>query len=63
MTRRDKRIHRRVARLAATHGLTESQKRMMNKETGPNKNIISVAERERQVLDGVPVGHRECLKN
>ena len=61
MTRRDKRIHRRVARLAAAHGLTESQKRMMNKETGPNKNIISVAERERQVLDGVPESHRECL--
>ena len=63
MTRRDKRIHRRVARLAAAHGLTESQKRMMNKETGPNKNIISVAERERQVLDGVPASHRECLEN
>ena len=62
MTRRDKRIHRRVARLAAAHGLTESQKRMMNKETGPNKNIISVAERERQVLDGVPASHRECLE-
>ena len=42
MIRRDKRIHRRVARLAAAHGLTESRKRMMNKETGPNKNIISV---------------------
>ena len=50
MTRRDKIIHRRVARLAAARGLTESQKRMMNKETGPNKKIISVAERERQVL-------------
>ena len=51
MTRRDKRIHRRAARLAAAHGLTEIQKRMMNKETSPNKNIIS--ERECQVLDGV----------
>ena len=62
MTRRDKRIHRRVATLAAAHGLTESQKRTMNKGTGPNKNTISVAERERQVLDGVPIGHRENLK-
>ena len=62
MTRRDKRIRRRAARLAAAHGLTESQKRMMNKETGPNKNIISVAERERQVLDGVPTSHRERLE-
>ena len=61
MTRRDKRIHRRVARLAATHGLTESQKRMMNKETGPNKNIILVAEQEQQVLKRVPESHRECL--
>ena len=33
----------------------------MNKETGPNKNIISVVERERPVLDGVPKNHRECL--
>ena len=62
MTRRDKRIHCCVARLAANHDLRESQKRMMNKETSPNKNIISVAERERQVLDGARAGHRECLK-
>ena len=54
MTRKDKRIHRRAAKLAAAHGLTESQKRMMNKETGPVKNIISVQERELQVLEGVP---------
>ena len=58
MTRQYKRIHRRVARLAAAHGVIESQNRMMNKETGPNKNIISVAERDRQVLDGVPASHR-----
>ena len=53
MTRKDKRIHRRVGKLAAAHGLTESQKRMMNKETGLVKSIISVQERERQVLVGV----------
>ena len=35
---------------------------MMNKETSPNKNIISVAERELQGLDGAPAGHRDCLK-
>ena len=34
----------------------------MNKQTGPNKNIISVEEREQQVLEGVPVGHRENLE-
>ena len=61
MTRKNKRIHRRAARLAAAHGLKEGQKRIMNKETGPVKNIISVQERERQVLEGVPVGHRESL--
>ena len=63
MTRKDKRIQRRAARLAAAHGLTESQKRMMNKETGPNKNIISVKERERQVLEGVPIDHRGNLES
>ena len=63
MNRKDKRIHRRAAKLAAAHGLTESQKRMMNKETGPVKNIISVQERERQVLEGVPVDLRESLEN
>ena len=34
----------------------------MNKESGPNKNIISVAERECEVLDGVPASHRENLE-
>ena len=34
----------------------------MNKETGLVKNIISVQERERQVLEGVPVDHRESLE-
>ena len=62
MTRKDKRIHRHAARFAAAHGLMESQKRMMNKEAGPIKYIISVEERERQVLEGVPVCHRESLE-
>ena len=62
MTRKDKRIQRRAAKLAAADGLTESQKKLMNKQTGPNKNIISVEEREQQVLEGVPVGHRENLE-
>ena len=62
MTRKDKRIHRRAAKLATAHGLTESQKRMMTKETGSVKTIISVQERERQVLEGVPVSHWESLE-
>ena len=62
MNRKDKRIHRRAAKLAAAHGLTESQKRIRNKEAGPVKSIISVQERERQVLEGVPVDLRESLE-
>ena len=58
MTRKNKRIHCHAARLATAHGLTKGQKRMINKETGPIKNIISVKERERQVLEGVLAGHR-----
>ena len=61
MTHKDKRIHCRAAKLAVAHGLTEGQKRMMNKETSPVKNIISVQEQERQVLEGVPESHREGL--
>ena len=62
MARKDKRIQRHAAKLTAAHCLTESQKRMMNRKTGPNKNIISVKEREQEVLEGVPVGHRENLE-
>ena len=62
MTRKDKRIQRRVAKLVVAHGLTESQKQMMNNETGPVKNIISVQERDRQALEGALVGHRESLE-
>ena len=46
----------------AAHGLTEGQKRLMNRKTGPNKSIVSVAERERQVLDSVPNNHRKDLE-
>ena len=50
-----------MARFAA-HGLTEGQKRLMNRKIGPNKNIVSVAERERQVLDSVSINHRKDLE-
>ena len=50
-----------VARFAA-HGLTEGQKQLMNKKTGPNKNIVLVAERERQVLYSIPINHRKYLE-
>ena len=42
--------------------MTEGQKRKISKETGPKKEFISVAEREQQVLNSVPEGHREKLE-
>ena len=39
----------------------EGQKRKMNRETGPKKDIISVKEREQQVLDSVPENYRKDL--
>ena len=42
--------------------MTEGQKRKINKESGPKKNIISVKEREREVLDSVPAIHRKSLE-
>ena len=43
----------------APHGLTEGQKRLMNRKTGPKKDIITVKEREQQVLNSVPDVHRK----
>ena len=51
-----------VARFAA-HGMTEGTRRKINKETGPKKDIITVAERERQVLESVPSSFRKDLGN
>ena len=42
--------------------MTEGAKRKINRETGPKKDIISVAEREQQVLDSVPENHRKDLE-
>ena len=42
--------------------MTEGQKRKINKESGPKNNIISVKEREREVLDSVPEIHRKSLE-
>ena len=52
----------RVAKFAAAHGMTEGQKRKINREVGPKKNFISVADREHQVLESVPKSHREGLE-
>ena len=50
-----------VAQFAA-HGLTEGQKRLMNRKTGPKKDIITVKEREQQVLNSVPDVDRKNLE-
>ena len=50
-----------MAKFAVAHGLTEGQKRLMNKSTGPKKDIVSVQEREQQVLNSVPGSHRKDL--
>ena len=43
----NKRSQYRVANFAAAHGMTEGEKRKINRETCPKKDIILVAERER----------------
>ena len=61
MKNSNKRSPGRAAHFAAAHGLSEGSRRSINKREGPKKDIISVAEREQQVLDSVPVCHREKL--
>ena len=51
-----------MAKFAAAHGMTEGRKQSINKNIGPKKDIIIVAEWERQVLDNVLVCHREDMK-
>ena len=41
--------------------MSEGTRRSINKKEGPKKDIISVAEREQQVLEGVPACHWEKL--
>ena len=53
MNRPRKRSSARAARFATAHGMSEGQRRSINKSQGPKKDIITVAEREQQVLDSV----------
>ena len=50
------------AAVNSAHGMTEGQRRKINKESGPKKNIISVKEREQEVLNSVPAVYRESLE-
>ena len=51
----------RAAHFAVAHGMSEGARRSINNKEGPKKDIISVGEREQQVLESVPVCHREKL--
>ena len=59
----NKRSSARAVCFATAHGTYEGQRRVINKGQGPKKDIISVAEREQQVLDSVPVSHQEKLSH
>ena len=52
----------RVAQFAAAHGQSQINKRSVNKMTGPKKDIISVAQRESEVISQVPAIYRGKLK-
>ena len=61
MKKPNKRSSAHAACFAVAHGMSEGTKRSINKKEGLKKDIISVVEREQQVLDSVPVCHREKL--
>ena len=60
--KRGKRFQGREAKFSAAHGITEDQKRHINKQTGPKKDFVSVEERDRQVLNSVPEKHNKDLE-
>ena len=61
--KRNKRSLHHVANFAAAHSMTEGEKRKINSETDPQKDIITVVERERQVLNSVPDNYRKDLES
>ena len=60
--KRGKRSQSSPAKFAVAHGVTEGQKRQINKQTDPKKDFVSVEEREQQVLANVPERHRKDLE-
>ena len=50
------------AAIKFSHGMTEGQKRKINRESGPKRDIMPVKGQEREVLDSVPAVHRKSLK-
>ena len=63
MKKKNKRSSARAAQFATAHGMSEGTKRSINKRVGPKKDIITVAEREQEVLTSVPTCHRERLEH
>ena len=61
--RGNKRSPHRVANFAAAHGMTEGEKRKINHEIGPKKDIITIGERQQQLLSSVPVNYRKDLES
>ena len=57
----NKRSLGRAAHFTVAHGMSEGNKRSIIKWEGPKKDIIFAAEREQQVLESVPICHREKL--
>ena len=55
MKKKNKRCSARAVQFPAAHGMSEGTKRSINKRVGPKKDIITAAEREQEVLAGVPV--------
>ena len=45
MEREENNLKNCVAKFAIAHGITKGQKRKMNREAGPKRDIISVKER------------------
>lgn len=44
------------------HGVTEGTKRKISKQSGPKKDLVSMEERERQVLESVPEDYQKSLE-
>ena len=50
------------ALVQTAHGMTEDERRKINKDSGPKKDLIFVKEREQEVLNGAPKIYREPLE-
>ena len=63
MKKKNKRSSARAAQFVAAHGMSEGTKRSINKRVGPKKDIITIVEREQEVLASVLVCHWDRLEH